>query len=68
MASKKAKNKPEKHPALDFPAEWRFMKQHRGAGFEQVVRFSDERLPFFNSRPGAEQQRLREKSDVPFEL
>ena len=33
-----------------------------------MFRLCEERLPLFNSRPGAEEERLREKCKVPFEL
>ena len=35
---------------------------------DEVIRLSEERLPFITSRPGFEEERLRSKCRVPFEL
>ena len=37
-------------------------------GLDAMIRFSEANLALFNSRPGAEEQRLREKCNVPFVL
>jgi hypothetical protein len=53
---------------LEFPEDWRFAAPCSRIGLEQILQFNKRQLPLFNSRPGAEEQRLREKCDVPFEL
>jgi hypothetical protein len=35
---------------------------------DEVIRLSEERLLFITSRPGFEEERLRSKCPVPFEL
>ena len=35
---------------------------------DEVIRLSEERLPFITSWPGFEEERLRSKCQIPFEL
>jgi hypothetical protein len=53
---------------LDLPDCSGFVSRQVSVGIDEMLRFSEERLARFNSRPGAEAERLREKCDVPFEL
>ncbi len=53
---------------LEFPEGWRFMYCSPRIGLDAMIRFSAENLARFNARPGAEEERLRDKCNVPFEL
>jgi hypothetical protein len=53
---------------LDLPEGWRFMSRSPRIGLDAMIRFCEANLALFNSRPGAEEQRLREKCNVPFVL
>ncbi len=53
---------------LELPEGWRFMFPNPPIGLDAMIRFSEANLALFNSRPGAEEQRLREKCNVPFVL
>jgi len=53
---------------LELPEGWRFMFPNPPIGLDAMIRFCEANLALFNSRPGAEEQRLREKCNVPFVL
>ena len=55
-------------PLLEFPVGNEFVERRSRMGVDAIFRFSEERLPLFNARPGAEERRLREKNGVPFVL
>lgn len=55
------------HP-LELPDTSGFVSRRISVGLEAMIRFSEERLALVNSRPGAEERRLRDKCTVPFEL
>ena len=55
-------------PLLEFPVPIEFVERRSRMGLDAIFRFSEERLPLFNARPGAEERRLREKNGVPFIL
>lgn len=55
------------HP-LDLPDPQGFRSIRVSIGLDAMIRFSEERLALVNSRPGAEERRLRDKCNVPFEL
>jgi hypothetical protein len=55
-------------PVLELPDPAGFVSKTFRIGLDRMLAFSEARLHLFDSRPGAEEQRLWEKCDVPFEL
>jgi hypothetical protein len=53
---------------LEFPEGSGVEPQTHSLPADEVIRLSEERLPFITSRPGFEEERLRSKCQVPFEL
>ncbi|MDB6015732.1 MAG: hypothetical protein JWR19_221 [Pedosphaera sp.] len=55
-------------PELELPDDPGFASESPRLSGDALFRLNQSQWPFFNSRPGAEEQRLREKCSVPFEL
>jgi hypothetical protein len=53
---------------LHFPDGTGIVPRTHSLPADEVIRLSEERLPFITSRPGFEEERLRSKCQVPFEL
>jgi hypothetical protein len=53
---------------LELPDGSDFSSHRQRIGLDAMIRFCEANLALFNSRPGAEEQRLREKCNVPFVL
>jgi hypothetical protein len=53
---------------LDLPDGTGFESKQVRVGLDAMIRRCEELLPIFNSRPGAEEERLRDKCDVEFVL
>ena len=53
---------------LDLPDGAGFESHYVRVGLEAMVELCEARLPLFNSRPDAEERRLRDKCDVEFVL
>lgn len=53
---------------LELPDGTGFESDYVRVGLEAMVELCEARLPFFNSRPDAEERRLRDKCNVEFVL
>jgi hypothetical protein len=53
---------------LELPDGSGFNSHTQRIGLDAMIRFCEANLALFNSRPGAEKRRLREKCNVPFVL
>ena len=55
-------------PSLNFPVDPDFVSEMPRRTADQMFRFNMGQMKFFNNLPGAAEQRLRDKCDVPFVL
>ena len=55
-------------PELELPDDPGFISEPPRMSADAIFRINQSQMKFFNSRPGAEEQRLREKCNVPFVL
>ncbi len=53
---------------LELPDGTSFESKQVRVGLDAMIRRCEELLPIFNSRPGAEEERLQDKCDVEFVL
>jgi hypothetical protein len=55
-------------PELDLPDDPGFISESPRVNADVLYRHNLSQMKFLNSRPGADEQRFREKCDVPFEI
>jgi len=53
---------------LELPEDSSFISEPPRMSADAIFWINQSQMKFFNSRPGAEEQRLREKCNVPFVL
>jgi len=65
-----SKPPPQRNVDLDFelPDPHGFVSERYPVSAEDILRLSEERLPYITSLPGFYERRLADKVDVPFEL
>jgi hypothetical protein len=55
-------------PMLEFPVDPDFISEPPRRSADEMYRINQTQLKFYNSIPGLEERRLRDKCDVPFIL